>query len=80
VSAAESQQLFSAAVLLAAKNIGLFSTDFFWRLGTAENKTKVAEIAYFRRQRLYFRRFLTTENDCSCCSVIPHLANKRTIG
>jgi hypothetical protein len=28
--------------------------DFFWRLGTAENKPKPLKIAYFRRQSLIF--------------------------
>jgi hypothetical protein len=47
VSATYSQQLFSAAEQLAAENKGLFSADFFWRPGTAENKPKAAENSLF---------------------------------
>jgi hypothetical protein len=68
VSAAESQWLFSMVVVMAAENKGLFSADFFWRPGTAENKPKATEIAYFRWRRPYFRQFLAAENDCNRCS------------
>jgi hypothetical protein len=43
VSAADSQQLFSAAEQLAVENKGLFLANFFWRPGTVENRPKAAE-------------------------------------
>jgi hypothetical protein len=54
VSAADSQQLFSAAEQLAAKNKGLFSADFFWRPETVENKPKAAENSLFSAAKALF--------------------------
>jgi hypothetical protein len=54
VSATYSQQLFSAAEQLAAENKGLFSADFFWRPGTAENKPKAAENSLFSAAKALF--------------------------
>jgi hypothetical protein len=78
MSATDSQQLFSAAEQLAAEN-NIFSAAGPWppkikayfRLifSDGEEPPKISlrplKIAYFRRQRPYFRRFLAAENDCS---------------
>jgi hypothetical protein len=78
VSAAESQPLFSAVVLVAAEN-SLFSAAGPWppkikayfRLifSGGQEPPKISlrplKIAYFRRQRPYLRHFLASENDCS---------------
>jgi hypothetical protein len=75
VSAAESQWLFSAAVLLAAKN-KLFSAAshcppkikaYFWLIFSGSQEPP--KISLKPPKIAYFRWFLAAENDCSCCSV-----------
>ena len=46
----------------AAENNGLFSTDFFWRPETAENRPKAAKNKLFSAAK-------ASKNHCTCCSV-----------
>jgi hypothetical protein len=52
--AAAENILFSAVVMATAENKGLFSADFFWRPGTAEDKPKVAENSLFSAAKVLF--------------------------
>jgi hypothetical protein len=40
--------------MAAAENKGLFSADFFWRPGTAEDKPKAAENSLFSAAKVLF--------------------------
>jgi hypothetical protein len=39
---------------MAAENMALFSANFFWRPGTAENKPKAAENSLFSAAKALF--------------------------
>jgi hypothetical protein len=86
---AENNLLFSAAREPAAEN-KLFSAVWSWppKIKTyfrpvffgGQTPPKInplpPKIAYFQRQRAYFRRRLAAENDCSsCCVIVPWYCN-----
>jgi hypothetical protein len=65
---AAENNLFSVARPLPLKIWPYFRLIFSGGQEPPKISLRPPKIAYFRRQRPYFRRFLVTENHCSSCS------------